>query len=221
MPKSHYSGHLIWNWCFWIRCYFEIFGCFKNGKCWIRSITLSQFHYTSLVGTKQIEATLLLLFQSMLVASYVESTCLWFEWLTSYYKDTFPLLDESWRSSFMCFTAFCLIPLFSISNQMFIAFLTLSRFMAVCFQMNAKFKNVGFYKRMHQIYVVATIVFQSHYHNNSQIFLVAYCLQNCACPLLIQQSCPHLSRFFFCLLYQQCSLHLQVFLFFTFPLLNL
>ena len=27
----------------------------------------------------------------------------------SHYKDTFPLLDESWRSSFMCFTAFCLI----------------------------------------------------------------------------------------------------------------
>ena len=65
----------------------------------------------------------------------------------SYYQDTFPLLDESWRSSFMCFTAFCLIPLFSISNQMFIIFLTLSRFMAVCFPMNAKFKNEDFTRR--------------------------------------------------------------------------
>ena len=65
----------------------------------------------------------------------------------SYYKDEFPLLDEAWRSSFVCFTAFCLILLFSISNQMFIAFLTLSRFMAVCLPMNAMFKNEDFTRR--------------------------------------------------------------------------
>ena len=47
----------------------------------------------------------------------------------------------------MCFTAFCLILLFSISNQMFIVFLTLSRFMAVCFPMNAMFKNENFTRR--------------------------------------------------------------------------
>ena len=59
----------------------------------------------------------------------------------TYYKDTFPLLEQFWRSSFICFNLFALVLMFLIGNQVFALLLAYIRFLVIVYPLSSFLKN--------------------------------------------------------------------------------
>ena len=70
-------------------------------------------------------------------------------WLAdTYYKEIFMVKEELWRSDKFCFAAFSIILCYTLSNQLLILLMSLSRLMTVIYPLQTKFKNKSFMRRI-------------------------------------------------------------------------